>query len=68
MPARLPALLATATLLVAAPQLIAQEGRGGLLAADRAEAAAAGHWIYNDLPKGFADAQRTGKPMLVVFR
>lgn len=26
------------------------------------------HWIYNDLPKAFAEAKRTGKPLLVVFR
>ena len=27
-----------------------------------------GPWIYNDLKTGFAEAQRTGKPLLVVFR
>ena len=27
-----------------------------------------GFWIYNDLDHGFAEAQRTGKPLLVVFR
>ncbi len=27
-----------------------------------------GFWIYNDLPKAFATAERTGKPMLVVLR
>jgi hypothetical protein len=25
-------------------------------------------WIYNDVEAGFAEARRTGKPMLVVFR
>ena len=25
-------------------------------------------WIYNDLPRGFAEAERTGKPLLIVFR
>jgi hypothetical protein len=25
-------------------------------------------WIYNDLPRGFAEAKKTGKPMLVVLR
>lgn len=25
-------------------------------------------WIYNDLAAGFAEAKRTGKPLLVVFR
>ncbi len=28
----------------------------------------AGAWIYDDLPAGFAEAKRSGKPMLVVFR
>jgi hypothetical protein len=26
------------------------------------------HWIYDDLPRGFADAKATGKPLLVLFR
>lgn len=26
------------------------------------------NWIYNDLAKGFNEARRTGKPLLVVFR
>ena len=25
-------------------------------------------WIYNDLGAGFAEAKKTGKPLLVVFR
>jgi hypothetical protein len=25
-------------------------------------------WIYDDLDKGFAEAKKSGKPMLVVFR
>ena len=25
-------------------------------------------WIYNDLAKGFADAETTGKPLMVVYR
>jgi hypothetical protein len=25
-------------------------------------------WIYNDLNAGFAEAKKTGKPLLVVFR
>ena len=27
-----------------------------------------GYWIYNDLPKGFEDAQKSGKPLLVAIR
>ncbi len=29
---------------------------------------ATGHWIYNNLPKGIAQAKQTGKPLLIVFR
>jgi hypothetical protein len=25
-------------------------------------------WVYNDLGAGFAEAKKTGKPLLVVFR
>jgi hypothetical protein len=35
---------------------------------DRAQVEAAGFWIYNDLPRGLAEARKTGKPLLVVFR
>ena len=34
---------------------------------DRALAVSNG-WIYNDLPAGFAEARKTGKPLLVVIR
>lgn len=27
-----------------------------------------GDWIYDDLAKGFADAKKTGRPLMVVFR
>jgi hypothetical protein len=27
-----------------------------------------GAWIYDDLDAGFAEAKKTGRPMLVVFR
>ncbi len=36
--------------------------------ADRKKVEAEGYWIYNDLAKGFAEAKRTGKPLLVVLR
>lgn len=35
---------------------------------DRQKVEAEGFWIYNDLDKGFAEARRTGKPLLVVLR
>lgn len=36
--------------------------------ADRKKFASGSFWIYNDLPRGFAQAKETGKPMLVVLR
>lgn len=35
---------------------------------DRKRVEAEGRWIYNDLAKGFAEARKSGKPMLVVLR
>jgi hypothetical protein len=35
---------------------------------DRARVEADGFWIYNDIEKGFAEAKRTGKPLLVALR
>ncbi|MFO0843298.1 MAG: Trx7/PDZ domain-containing (seleno)protein [Gemmataceae bacterium] len=36
--------------------------------ADRQKVEAEGFWIYNDLPRGFAEAKRANKPMLVALR
>jgi hypothetical protein len=50
---------------------------GGLAAAqtreqkvldDRKKVEADGFWIYNDVASGFAEAKKTGKPMIVIFR
>ena len=35
---------------------------------DKAKVEADGFWIYNDLPKAFADAKQMGKPLVVVLR
>lgn len=35
---------------------------------DRAKVEAEGFWIYNDLPRGIAEAKKTGKPLLVIMR
>ena len=48
--------------------LNAAEDRKAKVLHDRAEVQAAGNWIYNDLTQGCAEASRTGKPLLVVFR
>jgi hypothetical protein len=54
-----------------ATQIAAQEKkktREMLVRDDRANVEGDGFWIYNDLPKAVAEAKKTGKPMLVVFR
>lgn len=38
------------------------------LLADRKKFEADGLWIYNDLPRGFAEAKKSGKPLLIVMR
>ena len=35
---------------------------------DRTDVMAAGRWIYNDLDAGYAEAKRSNKPLLIVFR
>ncbi len=35
---------------------------------DREEFLSKGRWIYNDLERGFAEARKSGKPLLVVLR
>ena len=46
----------------------AAEDRRERVLKDKPEVEALGHWIYNDLPKGFSEAARTGRPLLVVLR
>src|SRR5438067_3421801 len=42
--------------------------REGAVRKDRAILENDARWIYNDFQKGFAEARRTGKPLLVVLR
>src|SRR6185436_1342932 len=42
--------------------------RAGAVRNDRAALESDSRWIYNDFQKGFAEAKRTGKPLLVVLR
>ena len=42
--------------------------REEIVRGDRKKVEEAGFWIYNDLPKAFAEAKRTGKPIVVVLR
>ena len=60
------AALLTALVCLAAP-LPAQE-RENKVRSDRKTVEAEGYWIYNDLEKGFDEAEKSGKPLLVVLR
>ncbi len=51
----------------AAARLAAQE-RERKVRNDRQAVETDGFWIYNDLPAGFAEAKKSGKPLLVVIR
>lgn len=42
--------------------------REEIVRGDREKVEAAGFWIYNDLPAAFDEAERTGKPIVVVLR
>nr|MDQ3624355.1 thioredoxin family protein [Verrucomicrobiota bacterium] len=42
--------------------------REGAVRKDRAAMENDARWIYNDFQRGFAEAKRTGKPLLVVLR
>lgn len=55
-------------LVAAAGSVLQAQDRRTLVLNDRTEVEAAGDWIYNDLDAGRAEARKTGKPMLVVFR
>jgi hypothetical protein len=46
----------------------AVKDREGAVRQDRAAMEKDGRWLYNDFRRGFAEAKRTGKPLLVVLR
>lgn len=58
--------LALAVLLPAAAP--AQNPREKKVRDDKVKVEADGYWIYNDLPKAFEEAKKTGKPLVVILR
>src|SRR5438046_2096727 len=46
----------------------AQNPREEKVRGDKKKVEAEGFWIYNDLAKGFDEAKKTGKPLLVILR
>ena len=68
---KVPALVSIVTVLVALlPSARAETvaDRQGAVLKDRATLENDPRWIYNDFEKGFAEGNRTGKPVLIVLR
>ncbi|MEN9574696.1 MAG: hypothetical protein RL514_2551 [Verrucomicrobiota bacterium] len=59
-------LLASALLTPAFAEAV--KDREGAVRKDKAEMQGDTRWIYNDWQKGFTEAKRTGKPLLIVLR
>jgi len=59
---------ALVTVLVVAVDFAGAQTREQKVRGDKARVEAEGFWIYNDLPRGFAEAKKTGQPLLVVLR
>ncbi len=60
--------LATMLVLALVQSTTYAQTRDEKVRTDRDEIGEDSRWIYNDLPRGFAEAQQTGKPLLIVFR
>ena len=63
-----PLLLAIALSVAGVVSAETVKDREGAVRQDRAKMEKNGRWIYNDWSAGFAESQRTGKPLMVVLR
>ena len=65
-----PVLLAAVGIIAFASSSLAEtvKDREGAVRQDRATLEHDARWIYNDFQRGFAEAERTGKPLMVVLR
>ncbi len=68
MKSRWPVLLAALSLFSGPGLAETVKDREGAVRQDRATMENDSRWIYNDIQRGFAEAKRTGKPLLVVLR
>lgn len=55
-------------LAFALPAAAAPNERETKVRGDKRDVSALGSWIYNDLDAAVAEAKRSGKPILLVFR
>src|SRR5262245_32739981 len=53
---------------VLAAEAATVKDREGAVRGDKAKMENDARWIYGDVEKGFAEARKTGKPLLVVLR
>ncbi len=60
--------LAASVILFSACPLSARQDRAETVRKDKKELTNHEFWIYNDLDKGIAEAKRSGKHLLIVFR
>ncbi len=61
-------LLSLLALAFTASLAVAQPAREDKVRNDKKKIEADGKWIYNDVPKAFAEAKKTGKPIVAVLR
>jgi hypothetical protein len=61
-------LLSAAVVIAGAATAPAQTPREQKVRNDKQKVEADGYWIYNDLPKAFAEAKAAGKPIVVALR
>jgi hypothetical protein len=61
-------ILSLGLVLVLAGAAGAQQPREQKVRDDKQKVEADGFWIYNDLPKAFAEAKKTGQPIIVTLR
>lgn len=54
--------------LFTSSSLLSAQTREEKVRSDRKKVVEEGFWIYNDLPKAFTEAKKTGKPIVVVLR
>ena len=60
--------VASLALALLAAAAAAQPTREEKVRGDKTKVEAGGKWIYNDVPKAFAEAKKTGKPIVAVLR
>jgi serine protease Do len=61
-------MLAVAIALLLPAGAAAQNAREKKVRDDKIKVEADGYWIYNNLPKAFDEAKKTGKPLVVILR